>query len=144
MKRARIAPVAVLAAALLLAACGGGGGDDPPQKSIPVPDFITWVGSANGSIVLDANGERYQVTQSPSCVWDPAQSLLIVNWCQVPGDPIYRLRFVDRYVVVTGHRTKNGTCIGVFADEATGLRVDIWRQGDVMRFSLGTEYVTGC
>ena len=144
MKRRTLSIAAAVAATLLLAACGGGSSDDESRKTIPVPDFITWVGNANGPVVLDANGERFMVTQSPSCVWDPAQTLLIVNWCHVPGDPIYRLLFVDRYIAVTGHRTKDGTCIGVFADEATGLRVDVWRQGDVMRFSLGTEYATGC
>lgn len=63
--------LSALFAAVAAASCGGGGGGDSAASGgSALSSYISWQGSANGVLIVDANGDFYQVRTSDRVVAD--------------------------------------------------------------------------
>ena len=114
----------------LLVGCGGGSDNAPDagEKIVPRPtSFISWVGNANGEVVMDTSGEAFKVTTGDRCVYVVASDYLITNYCGLPGGQASQLVFAGMPVVVRGVRLIDGRCVAGFVDVATGHGIDISR-----------------
>jgi hypothetical protein len=102
---------------------GGGGGSS---------GYITWTGSVNDIVVLDANGERFAFTADTRCLYSYNTGGVTSNFCLYSGSAYGS--FAGQYVQVLSVAAQGGGCLTGLAD-ASGRKIDIYT-------SYGTQYVT--
>jgi len=122
-KRGSRIRLGLLLAGALLAGCGGGsdyaGHPGPARESA----FINFNGTANGDIVLDANGDSFGVTRREGCLYSD-QYQVLTNWC-LTGDGT-ALDFGSYFIRLVSHPDSYGGCVTVMVEERSALMIDIF------------------
>lgn len=116
-------------------ACGSSGatdgGNNGGGSGGGTRSFITWNGSANGDVVVDASDDLFKFNSSNGCLYSVNRDTEYGNFCLASADG-FTVNFNGTRYTVTRIRSTTNTCItglltadGYYADIVTGSdRVD--------------------
>lgn len=114
--------LACIGSVVLLTGCGGGSSDVAVAQ--PLPQFVSWSGSAGGSHVIDGLNHVFEFYADTGCLYNLQTGKENIVFCLIPGTTNV-VAYGPFRGQVRNVLASDGTCQAAIIDQYTGNFADI-------------------